>query len=195
MLDIQRSSKHSKHGKSNSSSSKRYKRSSEVVYTNGDTSEDEEGISGGGADVDADADKGISFSVTRSSRRSSGRSRGRGRGSTPISSVRDPTVRAEVFLNRALPQRGITTDHSVLIVGRDDCPYCQKLYNLLDSMGVTYTKYSVSSKDETAIQLLIERTKQKTVPMVWINGEFRGGFQQVVEEYATRIDHSLKDGH
>lgn len=54
------------------------------------------------------------------------------------------------------------------------CPYCVRAKMLLQRKGVAYKEVDVSN-DPAERQALVERTRQRTVPQIFINGEHIGG--------------------
>ena len=62
----------------------------------------------------------------------------------------------------------------VVIYTTKICPYCVRAKMLLQRKGVDYKEIDVSN-DPAARQALVERTRQRTVPQIFINGEHIGG--------------------
>ena len=58
------------------------------------------------------------------------------------------------------------------------CPYCMRAAHLLSSKGVAFREIDVSS-DEPARQRLLEQTRSRTVPQIFINGVSVGGFDDI----------------
>lgn len=54
------------------------------------------------------------------------------------------------------------------------CPYCVRAKQLLQRKGVAYEEIDVSNDHNTRMQL-VERTKQRTVPQIFINDQHIGG--------------------
>ncbi|HMU86257.1 MAG TPA: glutaredoxin 3 [Agitococcus sp.] len=54
------------------------------------------------------------------------------------------------------------------------CPYCVRAKQLLQRKGVAYEEVDVSNDHNTRMQL-VERTKQRTVPQIFINDQHIGG--------------------
>jgi glutaredoxin 3 len=57
------------------------------------------------------------------------------------------------------------------------CPYCLTLKRFLEEKGIEVEGVDVSS-DEKARDEMIEKTKQTTVPVLEINGEYIVGFDR-----------------
>lgn len=62
----------------------------------------------------------------------------------------------------------------VVIYTTTICPYCVRAKMLLQRKGVAYEEINVGH-DAAARQALMERTRQRTVPQIFINGEHIGG--------------------
>lgn len=63
------------------------------------------------------------------------------------------------------------------------CPYCQTLKRFLQEKGIEFESIDVTENLE-AQEEMIEKTKQTTVPVLDIDGEFIVGFdrQKIVEK-------------
>jgi len=57
------------------------------------------------------------------------------------------------------------------------CPYCFSLKRFLEEKGVEFEEIDVSS-DEKFMNEVLEKTKQTTVPVLDIDGEFIVGFDR-----------------
>ena len=68
------------------------------------------------------------------------------------------------------------------------CPYCVRAKNLLKQKGVSWTEIDVS-RDAAERAALMERTRQRTVPQIFINGEHIGGSDDLYAlERAGKLD-------
>ncbi|KAI9009504.1 glutaredoxin-1 [Gaertneriomyces semiglobifer] len=75
-----------------------------------------------------------------------------------------------------LVEKAIKENH-VMVFSKSYCPYCQKAKRLLDSLNVKYVAWELDTRnDGQAIQdYLKEKTGQRTVPNIFINGTHVGG--------------------
>ena len=64
--------------------------------------------------------------------------------------------------------------NKVEIYTKGHCPYCHRAKALLDSKGVSYQEYEIST-DRARQQEMSERSARRTVPQIFINGEHVGG--------------------
>lgn len=64
------------------------------------------------------------------------------------------------------------------IYSTQQCPYCVRAKTLLNAKGLEYEEIDVSD-DQQIMQYMIERSGQRTVPQIFIDGESIGGFQQL----------------
>lgn len=58
------------------------------------------------------------------------------------------------------------------------CPYCVRAKQLLERKGASYKEVDVSH-DQEARMALVERTKQRTVPQIFINDQHIGGYDDL----------------
>lgn len=76
----------------------------------------------------------------------------------------------------------------VIIYTTPICPYCVRAKNLLKQKGVEWTEIDVS-RDAGERMALMERTKQRTVPQIFINGQHVGGCDDLYAlERAGKLD-------
>ncbi|HQV23239.1 MAG: glutaredoxin 3 [Moraxellaceae bacterium] len=54
------------------------------------------------------------------------------------------------------------------------CPYCVRAKQLFQRKGIAYQEIDVSHDHDLRMQL-VERTKQRTVPQIFINDQHIGG--------------------
>ena len=54
------------------------------------------------------------------------------------------------------------------------CPYCVRAKQLFQRKGINYEEIDVSLDNDLRIKL-VERTKQRTVPQIFINDQHIGG--------------------
>lgn len=64
---------------------------------------------------------------------------------------------------------------NIVIYSKPSCPYCVRAKQLLDSKNVSYQDINVLKEDPQVYEDLKQRTKQRTVPQIFINDYFVGG--------------------
>ena len=79
---------------------------------------------------------------------------------------------AEQVLNRQNMQ--------VIIYVREGCVYCKMAKDLLLENKITYEAIDLDSNPELQ-KKLIEKTKQTTVPYIFINNKFIGGYNDLLK--------------
>lgn len=80
---------------------------------------------------------------------------------------------------------------SVVIYSTTFCPYCVRAKMLLQRKGVAFEEVDVSG-DADARQALVARTRQRTVPQIFINDEHIGGCDELYAlERAGTLDTKL----
>ncbi len=80
----------------------------------------------------------------------------------------------------------------VTIYSTPVCPYCVRAKQLLTRKGVAYHEIDLSQHPAETRMELIARTKQRTVPQIFIKDVFVGGFDQLYAlEQRGELDHML----
>ncbi|AXY57809.1 glutaredoxin 3 [Acinetobacter chinensis] len=67
----------------------------------------------------------------------------------------------------------------VTIYSTSVCPYCVRAKQLLERKGVVYKEINLSNEEPEVRMELMQRTKHRTVPQIFINEQFIGGFDQL----------------
>eukprot|EP00889_Picochlorum_renovo_P006061 jgi/Picre1/33091/NNA_008417.t1 len=72
---------------------------------------------------------------------------------------------------------------TVVVFGRSTCPFCIEVTRTMMSMGVHFRYYKMDKMGgdipgSTVLEELREYAQQKTVPMVFINGNLVGGLMR-----------------
>ncbi|WP_273778453.1 MULTISPECIES: glutaredoxin 3 [unclassified Acinetobacter] len=67
----------------------------------------------------------------------------------------------------------------VTIYSTTVCPYCIRAKQLLERKGVAYKEINLSNEAPEVRVELMQRTNHRTVPQIFINEQFIGGFDQL----------------
>lgn len=59
------------------------------------------------------------------------------------------------------------------------CPYCVRAKQLLERKGIAYTEINLSNEAPEVRVELMEKTRHRTVPQIFINDQFIGGFDDL----------------
>jgi len=96
------------------------------------------------------------------------------------------TVDAQAVVDAAVAAGGVT------LFGKSGCPFCKKAKKALYAIGVHPTVVELDEIDGGAIvqKKLEEITGKGTVPIVWLDGKFIGGSEEVL----AGVDGDLFDG-
>ena len=78
----------------------------------------------------------------------------------------------------------------VTIYSTTVCPYCVRAKHLLERKGVAYKEINLSNEAPEVRLELMQRTNHRTVPQIFINDQFIGGFDQL---YALDRDGKLDE--
>ncbi|CAO1616208.1 unnamed protein product [Jaminaea pallidilutea] len=80
----------------------------------------------------------------------------------------------------------LISEHLVAVFSKSYCPYCRQAKQVIGSLGLPQNKVGIVEMDQESdgadVQAyLAEKTGQKTVPNVFINGKHLGGCSDVLE--------------
>lgn len=67
----------------------------------------------------------------------------------------------------------------VIIYTTNYCPYCTNAKNLFKNLNIPFEEISLDNEPELRTKLSKENNGWRTVPMIFINGKFVGGFDDV----------------
>lgn len=71
------------------------------------------------------------------------------------------------------------------------CPYCKRAKKLLEKKDIPYKEYPIDGNDQKKKELY-EKTNQNTVPFIFINDQFIGGYSELKAlEEKGRLDDML----
>ena len=80
----------------------------------------------------------------------------------------------------------------VVIYSTTFCPYCVRAKQLLERKGVAYKEINLSNEAPEVRVELMQRTHHRTVPQIFINDQFIGGFDQLYAlEREAKLDQLL----
>ena len=66
----------------------------------------------------------------------------------------------------------------IVIYSTSICPYCTMAKKLFERKGVAYTEINIDSKPGLR-QEMMEKTKRRTVPQIYIGNRHIGGFDEL----------------
>jgi glutaredoxin 3 len=67
----------------------------------------------------------------------------------------------------------------VTIYTTSNCPYCVSAKSLFKKLGIAYEEVSLEGKNELRMKLSEDNNGWRTVPMIFINEKFMGGFSDI----------------
>ncbi len=73
---------------------------------------------------------------------------------------------------------------NVKIYSKKYCPYCVKAKHFFDDKGIPYEEIDVTS-DLEQLEALKKMTQHLTVPQIFINGQFIGGYTDLIDAART----------
>ncbi|ONG41473.1 glutaredoxin 3 [Alkanindiges hydrocarboniclasticus] len=68
---------------------------------------------------------------------------------------------------------------NVLVYTTTVCPYCVRAKQLLQRKNIAYEEIDLNKEPSEVRSELMARTKHRTVPQIFINDQFIGGFDQL----------------
>ena len=81
----------------------------------------------------------------------------------------------------------------VKIYTKTNCPACVMAKEILTKKGVSFEEVELDNKPEE-LEALINRTRMKTVPQIFINGQLIGGCSDMMElDNKNQLDQLLKN--
>ena len=63
------------------------------------------------------------------------------------------------------------------------CPYCNAAKNLFKTLKIEYEEINLDGNPDLRVQLSMENNGWRTVPMIFINNKFIGGFDDTNKLY------------
>jgi glutaredoxin 3 len=80
---------------------------------------------------------------------------------------------------------------NTIIWSKDNCPYCDMAKNLLNTSGIAYEERKIQTGQWTKEELLEAVPNAKTVPQIFVHGEYVGGFNELEVYYEN---HNMYNG-
>ena len=82
---------------------------------------------------------------------------------------------------------------NVIIYSSENCPYCVKAKQLLESKKVEYTELRVDKNPELVIEVVKKSGGRKTVPQIFIDDHHVGGCDELYAlEQEKKLDSMLE---
>jgi glutaredoxin 3 len=82
--------------------------------------------------------------------------------------------------NIATARQELRTDITVVLYTKNGCMYCELAQKLLKDKAIAYEVIELTNKEDLIIKL-VNQTGQNTVPYVFINDKFIGGYKHLAE--------------
>ena len=68
-----------------------------------------------------------------------------------------------------------------VIISRNQCNFCDQAKALLQGANLQYTEYNIQSQSSKWLLYLLKRSSITTVPQIFHNGEYIGGYTELKE--------------
>jgi glutaredoxin 3 len=69
----------------------------------------------------------------------------------------------------------------ITIYSTNNCPYCVSAKEFFKSLGQTFEEVKLDTNPDLRLKLSEENNGWRTVPMIFINDKFYGGFSDITE--------------
>ncbi len=81
---------------------------------------------------------------------------------------------------------------NVVVYSTKFCPYCDRAKSLLQRKGVSYKELKID-QNMSLMQEMVEKSKRRTVPQIFIDDYHVGGYDDMAElDAAGKLDKLLK---
>ena len=81
---------------------------------------------------------------------------------------------------------------NAVIYSKDGCGFCVAAKKLLEQKGISFVEYNISSQPDKKQELLeaaaIENVVPRTVPQIWLNNKYIGGYDNLSLFFSSNID-------
>lgn len=81
---------------------------------------------------------------------------------------------------------------NAVIYSKDGCGFCVAAKKLLEQNGISFVEYNISSQPDKKQELLeaaaIENVVPRTVPQIWLNNKYIGGYDNLSLFFSSNID-------
>lgn len=74
---------------------------------------------------------------------------------------------------------------NTVVWSRDMCPYCDLAKDLLKNSGIAYEERNITGGEWTKEQLLEAVPNARTVPQIFLHGEYVGGYNELQSYYES----------
>lgn len=68
-----------------------------------------------------------------------------------------------------------------VIITRDQCNFCDQAKALLKGANLSCSEFNIQSPSSKWLLYLLKRSSITTVPQIWHNGEYIGGYTELKE--------------
>jgi glutaredoxin len=75
----------------------------------------------------------------------------------------------------------------ITIYGKENCPWCVRAKNLAEQYSLKYEYLDIGINPELRTELFERHPGTKTVPQIWWNENYIGGY----EEFASEIQNTI----
>lgn len=73
---------------------------------------------------------------------------------------------------------------NIVVLGKYNCRWCDKVTDLIEAKGLTY--FGINVENSRGVSDFLTESGLTTVPQVYINGERIGGYEETVRYFEER---------
>jgi glutaredoxin 3 len=77
------------------------------------------------------------------------------------------------------------TDRRVQVFGTSYCGFCRQTESLLEKQGIPFEKIDVTNDPDARAQLVEAANGRQTVPVIFVDGQPIGGYEELVRLIAN----------
>ena len=77
---------------------------------------------------------------------------------------------------------------TTVVWSKENCPYCVQAKQMLAAKGIKFEERSLSNGSWTREQLLEAAPNARTVPQIWLHGNYVGGYTELAQYFQ---DHDM----
>lgn len=83
--------------------------------------------------------------------------------------------------NNIMKNDNLPSKDGIYIYIKPECPYCVNAKNLLNEKSVQFIEVDISNNNDLHKKLKAITNQHSTVPYIFINGQFIGGYSQLLD--------------
>jgi len=95
-------------------------------------------------------------------------------------------------VSQGVERNALADNKETIIYGKKNCPFCESAKALLDRHSIVYSYIDIQEAGKTAAEVT-GRADVRTVPQIYLEGRYIGGFEQLQKELAIKVDNTTTE--